>query len=228
MTAIATICRDGEIVIAADSRRLNPITGEQTSVCKIRDLTTLFAAVSGINSYDGTKFDLFNLLPSVMPDADIGATADSIRDLLLPPLTVALEHLRTNSPTLLQSCAIEKSPLDISLVRVLDSLPTMNGLSVVVSDEENGPLTITPHRDDWPILGLFATPVSRFVGTTEGVATYLELAKNGDLYNGDIVERARNFVQTEIDKQTPGIDGPIDILRLTAAGASWIQKKYGC
>lgn len=207
---------------------MNLITGEQTLVCKIRDLTTLFAAVSGINSYDGTQFDLFNLLPSTMPDADIGDTADSIRDLLLQPLTIALEHLRTNSPTLFQRCAIEKSPLDINFLRVQNSVPTMINLSVVVSDEGNGPLTITPHRNDWPILGLFATPVSRFVGTTEGVTSHLELAKTGDLYNGDIVERARNFVQTEIDKQTPGIGGPIDILRLTAAGPSWIQRKDGC
>ena len=37
MTAIAAICRPGEIVIAADSRRLNPTNSAQTAVCKIRD-----------------------------------------------------------------------------------------------------------------------------------------------------------------------------------------------
>ena len=77
-------------------------------------------------------------------------------------------------------------------------------------------------------MGLCDDPFCSFVGTDEGVAAYLALAESGELYQGDLVERARGFVQIEIDKQTPEIGGPIDILRLTVGGASWIQRKAGC
>ena len=228
MTAIAAICRPGEIVIAADSRRLNFTTGEQTCICKIRDLATLFAAVSGINSYDATHFNVSELLPTEMPEADIGINVDSIRDLILPPLTLALEHLRSNNPEPFQRYAVQKSPLDIKFARVQNGHPTMINLGVVVADQGDGPLSIIPQRNDWPVLGIDDTPWSSFVGTDEGVADYISLANNGDLYNGDLVQRARNFVQMEIDKQTPEIGGPIDILRLTVDGSAWIQKKDGC
>ena len=228
MAAIAAICSGTEIVIAADSRRLNLTTGEQTSVCKIRDLTTLFAAVSGISSYDATEFNVFEILPAEMPDVDIDTNADSIRDLVSPPLTLALEHRRTNNPESFQRYALQKSPLDIKFAHVQNGRPTMINLCVVVMDQGDGPLAITPQRTDWPVLGFFDTPASSFVGTAEGVAYYLSLAHSGELYNGNLAQRARSFVQMEIDRQTPEIGGPIDILRLTADGASWIEKKNGC
>ena len=228
MTAIAAICRDAEIVIAADSRCLNFTTGEQTSVCKIRDLTALFAAVSGIDSYDPTQFNVSKILPGEMPEADIRGNVDSISDLVLPPLAVALEHLRNNNADFFQRFAIQKSPLNITFARIQNDRPTMINFGVAVAVQGDGSLVITQQRKDWPVHGLFYAPVSAFVGTDEGVAEYLSLASSGDLYNGDLVERARSFVQMEIDKQTPEIGGPIDILRLTVDGASWIQKKDGC
>jgi len=145
MTAIAAICRHDEIVIAADSRRLNFTTGEQTSVCKIRDLTTLFAAVSGINSYDATQFNVSVLLPVEMPDVDIRTNVNSVRDLVLPPLTLALEHLRNNNPELFQRYALQKSPLDIKFVRVQDGRPTMINFGVVVADHG----AVSAERERW-------------------------------------------------------------------------------
>jgi hypothetical protein len=228
MTAIAAICRDSEVVIAADSRRLNFSTGEETSVCKIRDLRTLFAAVSGINSYNATQFNVSALLPAEMPDVDIETNAGSIVNMLLPPLTVALEHLRNNHPDMFQRYAVQNSPLDIKFARVQDGRPTMINFSAVVAGQANEPVAIISQRNAWPVFGFINTPASSFIGTSEGVAHYLSLAHSGDLYNGDLVERARNFVQEEINKQTPEIGGSIDILRLTMDGACWIQKKDGC
>ncbi len=230
MTAIAAICRQGEIVLAADSRRLDPTTGEQTSAWKIRDLTTLFAAVSGINRYDPTHFDVSELLPAEMPEVDVGTNVDSIEHLLVPPLRLALKHLRSNNPEFFQRYAIQKTPLDIKFARVQNGFPTMINLNVVVASHGDGPVVITPQRYYWPVLGISAVPRSFFIGTPEGVANYESLADSGNLsfYQGDLVERARGFVQMEIDKQTPEIGGPIDILQLTVNGASWIQRKDGC
>lgn len=228
MTAIAAICRPGEIVIAADSRRLGVTTGEHTLVCKIRDLETLFAVVSGINTYDATDFDVSELIPTQMPDVDVGTNVDSIRDAILPPLRCALEHLRSDNPDRFQSVALQKSPMNIKFARVQNSVPILINMNVAVQVPQSGPLVITPQREDWPILGLSDEPVSYFVGTDDGVAAYKALANSGGLYQGDLVQRARNFVQMEIDKLTPEIGGPIDILRLTAEGANWIQRKDGC
>jgi len=228
MTAIAAICGPGEIVIAADSRRLSLTDGAQTVVCKIRDLNTLFAAVSGINSYAPTHFDVYQLLPAQMSDADIGINLDSLCASILPPLRLAREHLRNNNANLFQRYAIQKSPMGITCARVQNYVPILITLDVVVQVPENGPLEAIPHRNEWPVLGLCDDPKSSFVGTDEGVATYLELAESGELYQGDLVERARSFVQMEIDKQTPEIGEPIDILRLTVDGATWIQRKAGC
>jgi hypothetical protein len=228
MTAIAAICRTGEIVLAADSRRLGLVSGEQSSVCKIRDLKTLYAVLSGINTYDPTHFDVSQLIPAQMPDVDIGTNVNSIADAIFPPLRDALEHLRNENPGLFASTAVQKHPMDIKFARVQNCVPTLITLRAVVQISESGPPTVIPERHDWPIWGMFDTPACSFVGTDEGVATYLALSDNGELYKGDLVERARSFVQTEIDKHATGIGGPIDILRLTKEGANWIQRKDGC
>jgi hypothetical protein len=230
MTAIAAICRDAEIVIAADSRRLNFTTGEQTQtlVCKIRDLTGLFAAMSGINSYDPTQFDAYEILPAEMPAVDISSSVNSIRDLILPPLTAALEHLQENNADLFQRYAIQKPPLTIKFAGLQNGRPAMIDFRIAVEEQGDGPLVITQQREEWPVHGLFYAPVGYFVGTDEGVAHYRSLVEGGLLYTGDLVEHARGFVQMEIDKQTPEIRGPIDILRLTVGGATWIQRKDDC
>ena len=168
------------------------------------------------------------ILPAEMPEVDIGTNVDSIEHLVVPPLRLALEHLRSNNPECFQRYAIQKTPLDIKFARVQNGFPTMINLKVDVADHADGPLVITPQRDDWPVHGLFNAPVSFFIGTDEGVAHYRALAHSGQLYGGNLVDRARSFVQMEIDRQTPEIGGPIDILRLTVDGAGWIQKKDGC
>jgi hypothetical protein len=228
MTAIAAICRPGEIVIAADSRRLSLTNSAQTMVCKIRDLNTLFAAVSGINTYAPTNFDVSQLLPTQMPNVDIGTNLDSLCHSIVPPLRFALEHLRNSNPDLFQRYALQKKPMGIMCARVQNSVPTLITLNVDVQVPENGPLETIPRRSEWPVWGLCDDPFCSFVGTDEGVATYLALHQGGELYQGDLVERARGFVQMEIDKQTPEIGEPIDILRLTVGGAIWIQRKIGC
>ena len=132
MTAIAAICRPGEIVIAADSRKLSPTDSAQTLACKIRDLNTLFAAVSGINTYAPTNFDVSQLLPTQMPNVDIGANLDSLCGSILPPLRLALEHLRNDNPDLFQRYALEKSPMGIKCARVQNFVPTLITLNVDV------------------------------------------------------------------------------------------------
>jgi hypothetical protein len=197
MTAIAAICWQGEIVLAADSRRLNLATGEQTLACKIRDLTTLFAAVSGIDRYDPTHYDLYELLPAEMPEVDIATNVDSIENLLLPPLRLALEHLRSNNSESFQTYAIQKTPLDIKFACVQNGFPTIINLKVVVVNHGDGPVVITPERYYWPVLGISAVPRSFFIGTPEGVANYESLANSANLpfYQGGLVERARGFVK---------------------------------
>lgn len=163
-----------------------------------------------------------------MPGVDIGINLETIRNIVLPPLGLALEHLRKENQDLFQRYALQKKPMGIMCARVQDSVPTLITLNADVQVPENGPLEIIPRRREWPVLGLYDGPFCSFVGTDEGVATYLALHQNGELYQGDLVERARGFVQTEIDKETLEIGGPIDILRLTVGGASWIQRKAGC
>jgi hypothetical protein len=44
----------------------------------------------------------------------------------------------------------------------------------------------------------------------------------------DPIELARKLVQLEIDNKSGGVAGPIDVLAVTAAGPSWINKKSNC
>jgi hypothetical protein len=226
MTAIAAICRPGEIVIAADSRRLNLITSEQTSVCKIRDLRTVFAAVSGINTYAGTGYDISSFIPEQASEGNLSDIVDSIKRSVLPPLKTALEHLRANNPEAFKKYAMSNAPpLDIKFARVQSGEPMMINLSAEVLHQNNGPIVLVPKQSRYPGVNIFSALGRAFIGTPEGVAHQLSLPQN---YSGDLIKDARNFVQMEIDKQVPEIGGPIDILQLTKDGSNWIQRKESC
>ena len=158
MTAIATIYRTGEIVIAADSRRLNPTTGEQTSVCKIRDLKTLFAVVSGIQSYSATGYNLPDLLPAQMVEGDLLTVVESLQQIILSPLASALNHCRQNNPELFKKHALEGSPLTITVVRVENGIPKLVNLTVSVQLCKDDSIALTPRTTHRPATGFFPAP----------------------------------------------------------------------
>jgi hypothetical protein len=108
----------------------------------------------------GLEFNVSALLPAEMPEVDIGTNAGSIVNLLLPHLTVALEHLRNNHPDMFQRYAVQKSPLDIKFARVQDGCPTMINFSAVVAGQANEPLAIISQRNAWPVFGFINTPAS--------------------------------------------------------------------
>lgn len=227
MTAIATIYRTGEIVIAADSMRFSPTTGEQKSVCKIRPFGTFFAAVSGIQDYPDTGYNLQDLLSAQMPEGDLLNVVQTFQQVVLPRLNTALNHSRQNKPDFFEKYGLVGSPLTITVAHVENKVPKLANLTVSVQITKDDSIALTTWTARRPA-GFFPSPWYGFVGTPEGVLEAHALAQNGQMYIGNLVERAKGLVQMEIEKETPGIGGPIDILRLTEEGATWVQKKKEC
>lgn len=214
MTAIATIRTDSEIVLAVDSREHNHTDGTDLLVYKIRCVGGAFIVMQGLSKYGPTDFDVDKLIEQ-LPQGPISNLVHVIPSLIFEKTVTALEHIRLNRPPKI----------------VAEFVPSP--LKFVVAGIESGILQLNYFQMLYPPGGgpsykVFFSgegkPMSLFMGST-GHADYKTPWTNGEFANLDLVDIARNFVQSEIDRDLPETGPPIDILRITHSGHEWVQLK---
>jgi len=240
-TSIVAVRNNDEIVIAADSKTtLTPARdgmGEPESIakCKIVQVGNLFFASAGSAGIGSVEFygnvdPVFNLKEVIAKGlAGKGRIADKVNTLekvLVINLSQIAEKARQDNAAFFLERFV-KHPIH----------------SVIVAGLENGELLlmvrtfkliISPSGSLSFEIGRFACPgdcqasfVTMFEGQTEAIRRYLQ-ENEYFLYDTDPTTAARNLVELEISKDPSFVGPPIDILRLTRAGAEWIQRKSLC
>ena len=215
-TSLAVIRTGQEIVIAADSR-VTDLTSENSvpDMCKVRQTGNAIAAFVGLVSYStgrrATSFDAVGTVDAILDEeGTLAAKAEKIKVTLGGQLGKVLGSASR---------------------AVLDKL---NGyvLGVVIAGEDQEETVLKLHyvqftlgRDGALVSSISLCPGE---GCPHGVVRIVA-PPTGDLdLRTDSVHWARDYVQSQIDRDLPTIAGPLQVVRITHQGLNWIDLPLVC
>ena len=230
-TAQVAIRTPDEIVIGADSEVDDAAGLPVGKTCKIRRLgLSIFITTMGMSEDQPTRFNAFDIAEksSSRTTGSILAKVDAIEAAIDVSLKNALTRFKRDTPRDFQANAIERTPLSIIVAGLEKNVLVIYGRTFRVgSYAADGTVTLTVDRVECPgreckhsggRLRSLGSPIGK-----PDSDRFDHLYPNSWSEPGIIV--ARNFF--EMVRGESGVGPPIDILRITKAGARWIESE-GC
>jgi len=209
-TTIAILAdRDG-IVVAADSKQINPLEGTHGETCKIvalaDNLFFLSAGVSQVTDHGIRVFDLKSLvIGRSLSGTSLRMKWESLRSFVRSAL---LDLSRTVGAASLSE--VERGFIEFALVGLEGGVPTAYAeVITILGRSEKGPFTMKAgsQRRQHIILGRRSAELS---------------------FSDNVIRDAYGVVENEVRRQPDRVGGPIHVLLLTSDGASWIRQKPLC
>jgi len=215
-TSLAVIRTAREIVIAADSRVTDYSSkGIPPDVCKVRQTGNAVAAFVGLVGFTTgrgvRRFDAMGTVDAVLDErGTLAEKADKIRAILGGQLA-----------------KVVGAASQIALAR-------QNGfvLGVVIAGEDEDEPVLKLHYVQFVVGrgGALTSSISHCPGEAcrQGVVRLVAPPASDLDLRADSVHWARNYVQSQIDRDVPGIGGPLQLVRITHEGLSWIDMPLVC
>jgi len=226
-STIVAIRTPDVVVIAADS--LGTVAGagtqSQRSVCKIHRADRLSFAVAGISNDEGRGFSVVDTVRKSI--GGHGTVRDASR--------AAAEAVR-------HALGIELSRLELEDRDVFER--TLSRLtSVILTGLDPGDVPAAAGFHFERQLGPAGAPSLRavflacpgdcpggvytfFLGERSAIDKYI--SEHGKSFSVSPEEGALLMVETEVRAGTPGVGGPVDVLRAAADGTRWVRVKPEC
>ncbi len=240
-TSIVVVRDNNEIVIGADSKTTMTFAGsgrrEAGSIakCKIVQTGDLFFASAG-NAGIGPaafpgdvdpEFDLKEVIVrGLQGSGSIGDRVRNLEKVLVANLIRIAEKAREDDAAFFLQRFV-RCPVHTIVVGGLDEgKPVLMARTFRLIVSPSGSLSFEIGRYSCP--GDCQDPIITIVeGQTGEIRRYLEQHALY-LFYADPVSAVRDLVELEIAKDPSSVGPPIDILRLTKEGATWIQRKPSC
>jgi hypothetical protein len=230
-TAIVAYLTPDVIVVAADSRRTYLPGGAQklpSTTCKLFDVRGAVFASSGFGGDLKSGFDVTKDVAKILcgrrsvPDA-----VGRIRQLLEDSLARELQRIKDAHPT---RCSLLKD-LDscgttVIIATVETGVPTMHSIEFVTIEDNNGNVTVDSSSETCP--GDCQSKRNLyFLGEQKAIKRYL--GGHMESFKKMSPEKGTPFlVKKEIDAKTPGVGGPVDVVRISSKGVEWLIRKKEC
>jgi hypothetical protein len=228
-TTIVVIRTPLEVIVATDSQGTFEGNGGPANtkpVCKIYEGTNgTFFAASGIINDPISSFSISDLvMQGSQGSLKISDKAKHVGEVIEKALLKELPPLQARDPVGYEKMVKDKSAVAVVFVGLEGPSPIAVGFSIGLTISPQGTIQTHLNTDSCP-------------GSCPG-GTKLFWLGESDLIKKLISEHkmpamepaalARFLVQVEIDGGVAGVGGPIDVLRITSNGPSWIQRKPGC
>lgn len=179
-----------------------------------------------MSEHKDTGYDLFALAATAARHAaSLKEAVTEIARADTKPVEAALASIRAGQPEAFEQKAADIRP-GVILARwegdrpalgYVRFVPTVEGQTISVNPE----VRLCPGQDCLAgLAGVFVAPV--FAETQEFQV------RHPNYTTGNIVDKARRFVQEQIDRRRPSVGPPIDIIRLKRGNAEWVQRKASC
>ena len=227
-TTIVVARTANEIVIGADSKVTDTYGKELTShVCKIQQVGNLFIAFEGLLRDKATGFNVPNIAGRALrlkPDATAAEKVNILTGFLTAELFVELNRARHDSADEFHTKLEGQTFLRIVIAGFDGSHPVLFVRQFRTSFIARG-IGVTVIPDDC-LDDCQGEVVTRFLGETEAIEGLPE--DNPDFWKDGLATGVRRLVETEIKARSEYVGPPIDLLRINAHGAKWIQKKQEC
>jgi hypothetical protein len=219
-----------EIVIGADSKITDTYGNDLNKrACKIRQVGELFVAMEGLQADRQTGFSVPDIAAAALQLRPTAPAADKVSMLmgyLVSALLVELSHLKNHEPETYFK-KIEGGQLFLRIVvagfekgrpiifvrsfRALQYNPGQIGVAVIPDD----------CLDDCK-----GAVVTRFLGETDAIEGLPE--ETPDFWKSGLPGGVRRLIEVEIAARGEYVGPPIDIVRINANRAQWIQRKSEC
>jgi ATP-dependent protease HslVU (ClpYQ) peptidase subunit len=232
-TAIAAYRTENEIIVAADSK---PTSGDGTSyvgtICKIRQFGDIFVAAAGLYREPVTNFDLWEIVSmAFLEGTELSDIVKRFETFVESPLQNAVTAVKNQKPNLYQEKHLNKASIMVLFLRIEDNVLTMKYREFAVFPETNDLLSVFVKRCDCPGYccsdGRGVVLVGKMGGDKKIEEIFISPFLSRDA-KCNVVDLARRFVETMIDRDSVNFGPRIDILSITKDGAKWIQKKEIC
>lgn len=224
-TTIVAVKTRNEIVIGADSKVTDTFGNESARLaCKIVQAGGVFFAYAGFARDSRRDFDVPAIAARALnrrPNLSITQKTKLLADAVGARLNAEIPLLKkTDFPTYREK--IEgRIFLKIMVVGFERGVPV-----ILVRQFRLGQNNLVAVTNDDCGASCRADYATRFLGETDAIDNLPE--ETPDFWNAGLAAGVRRLVQTEIEARDQYVGAPIDILRITAKGAEWIQKKESC
>lgn len=229
-TTIVAVKTPTEIVIGADSKMTDTYGGGVASrECKIVQAGNLFFAYEGMVRDRRTGFDIAPLVRQALalkPDATASERVSIMTGFVTSRLFVELPELKRHDPDTYR----EKVEGGQTFLRILvagfegsEPLLFVRGFRAVPVGGQTIGVGVVP--DDC-VAGCGGKIVVRALGETAAIDGLPE--EMPGFWEGGLKEGVRRLIEMEIQAREEYVGPPVDILRIDAAGAQWLQKKPDC
>lgn len=242
-TSVVAVRNGDEIVLGADSSTTLTQLSDGMEVqknmqkCKIVQAGNFFFASAGFAGIGparakipGSIYPEFNLKRLIERElAGGGKTRDKMDELerlLAINLSRIAEKARREAPAFFVEKFIRHPLFSLVIAGIDDGRPVLFVMSFRLNAGASGVMTFDIDRYRCP--GDCSSPdVAIFAGETGAIRRYL--SRNADFSSmAGPVEMVRSLVELEISKAPSAVGPPVDILRLSADGPQWVQKKDLC
>lgn len=227
-TTIVVARTSTEIVIGADSKVTDSYGKALNSeTCKIQQVGNLFIAFEGLLRDKKTGFAVADIARRALQLKFDGTAAERVSILtgfLTTGLVNELIQVKRNSPDEFQKKLEGQTFLRVVVAGFEKNKPVVfvrNFRMALVA----GKMAVTVIPDDC-LDDCQGDVVTRFLGETAAIDGLPE--ETPGFWTEGVVAGVRRLLEVEIMARSEYVGPPIDILRIDAKGAKWIQKKAQC
>lgn len=202
----------------------NEIAGQ---VCKIQQFGNLFVAFEGLLRDKATGFsvpDIVRRAFEVKPEASAIDRVNILTGYLTSELFIELPRVRNNSADEFHTKLEGQTFLRVVIAGFERGRPVIFVRQFRTSFFAHG-IGVTVIPDDC-LADCKGEVVTRFLGETAAIDGLPEETEG--FWKDGLADGVRRLIETQIAARSEYVGPPIDLLRIDAKGATWIQKKPGC
>lgn len=223
-TAILVLRKENEIVLGADSKvttiSLDGLTIACPPRCKIKQAKSLFYASSGMSNYSPSEFSANdNALNSIMDTDTIADAIKLFETVTRAELRVAIEHLKTHHPDI-YSHGIHRESSGIVIAGFESGIPIIALRTIYARKYRNGfrVYGIQEYVDNHHQRQRWGTHLG------EGMAMFKYANTHPSFWHDDPIGAVRRLLTLQAEATPENVGEPFSIVRITEAGAEWVDR----
>jgi hypothetical protein len=221
-TTIVAIWTPSDVTIAADAKYLTGDGRALDPICKIRMTNGVLYAHSGLAANVKTGFSVDDLLNATLKtDGTLAERVERIDAQIVPRLRENLASIKSEDPEFTKRW-IDAAPLEIIFVAVENHQPELLIDAYKANVGADGAVMVTPTQKACPGVCDPRGTFGAFIGVHDLIDREAAADPNTVVRLG--VEGAvRHFVEEEIADRPDMVSGPLSIVRISDAGATWVE-----
>jgi hypothetical protein len=228
-TTIIVVKTEDEIVIGADSKVTDTFGNTSANqACKIVQAGDVFFAYAGFARDNQTGFSIPQIAADALnlkPTASVTEKTEILTRVAVKKLNVEIPLLKQNNFVTYREKIEGKIFLRILVAGFEKNKPVILVRKFRLGQTEEKKVSVIISTDDCDAK-CTGKNVTRFLGEIEAIDGLPE--ETPDFWKGGLASGVRKLIETQIAAREEYVGAPIDILRISAKGAAWIQKKPAC